>query len=415
MNNPFLKLKNILVYTTLETVCYQSALALYQMYLYYVLGAEQYGIIGICFSIIYVGAQYANMGLDVTLAPMLYTYKTKSAYIRSITYQIALQTLLGLIFVILFSLIPFEPTYITQKQLIFCFLIALSENAKKTLKTVLHLLLFHYHIACVETGYIIMYLSSIGVMMLLGWHLSFGVIMIPIFLLNLLAIGLYSTIMYYHWINLPKEESCIDKNTWYKHAALRMQGWIYQIVRSFYSPNFLVFFIAAYYTIEAAGIAKLISSLYTAISSMSRYIIVTSSSVLFSHTKKDLQETKSVLQTAQRYTFLFSIGITCSIVLITGIVAATNSNIILCILLIALLLSEQLSIMYESLLLVQEKILFLTVCYIVSILGTMYLKYQLSDMIVYLYFGIIGIRCVYLIIIYYYTYYVLHRTENSLC
>lgn len=413
MNNPFLKLKNTLVYTTVETVCYQSMLALYQMYLYYALGTEQYGIIGICFSIIYVGAQYANMGLDVTLAPMLYAYKTKYAYIRSITHQIALQTLLGLIFVILFSVIPFEPTYITQKQLIFCFLIALSENAKKTLKTVLHLLLFHYHIACIETGYIIMYLSSIGVMMLLGWHLSFGVIMIPIFLLNLLAIGLYSIIMYYHWTNLPKEQDCIPKNTWYKHADLRIKGWIYQIVRSFYSPNFLVFFIAAYYTIEAAGMAKLISSLYTAINSMSRYIIVTSSSVLFSHTKKDIQETKSALQTAQRYTFLFSIGITCSIILITGIL--TSSNIILCILLLALLLSEQLSIMYESLLIVQEKILFLTACYIVSILGTMYLKYMLSNMIVYLYFGIIAIRCVYLITIYYYTYYVLHRTQNSLC
>lgn len=420
MNNPFFKLKKTLVYTTVETLCYQSALALYQIYLYYALGAQQYGIIGAFFSLIYVGAQYANMGLDITLAPMLHEYETRAAYLYSVLYQIAIQIIFGLIFITLLINIPFEITYATREQLILCSLIAMSESAKKTLKTVLHLVQFPSQIACVEIGYIVSYMSSICLLVLSGWALSFWVIMIPIFLCNLLSVFLYSSIVYRYVMTLPQQRNPLDKTMVCKHTILRTKSWIYQIMRSFYSTNFLVFFIAAHYNLETAGIVKLISSLYNAISSMLRYILGTSSSVLFSHIKQNLHVTESALQRLQSYACTLSIGIACSIGLATGVIAMTGGHTIplqeysiFCALLIALLLSEQLSVMYESLLVVQEKITFLIICYAVSIPLIMYAKYRFPDMVIYLYCAIISIRCMYLIIVYYYTHYILHRTKNN--
>jgi hypothetical protein len=420
MNNPFQKLKNTLVYTAIETLCYQSTLALYQIYLYYELGAQQYGIIGAFFSLIYVGAQYANMGLDITLAPMLHEYKTRAEYIRSVIYQIAIQIILGLLLVILLIKINFTTTYASQKQLVLCCLIAISESTKKTLKTVLHLVGLHFPIACVEIGYIASYMSSIGLLVLSGWKLSFWIIMMPIFLCNLLSIGLYSFIVYSYWIDLPDQNNPLNKAIVRKQTILRIKSWIYQIVRSFYSTNFLIFLIAAYYNLETAGIIKLISSLYNAISSMLRYILGTSSSVLFSHIKQNFHATDLALKTLQGYTYILGIGITCSIGLATSIIVVTSTSTLLtqeyyvfCILLIALLLSEQLSIMYESLLLVQEKMVFLIICYAVTIPLIMYAKYRFPDMVIYLYFSIISLRCLYFFIVYYYTHYILTRTKND--
>lgn len=279
----------ILFYTSLESILYQAILCSHQIMLFRAADTTMYGQAGTLFSGIFLLVLYLNAGLDISLAP-LFKQATQSKH----TFKaIILKQALGIIGIplALIGLYFLWPTNRTPWNanaagiLILCALLIPIESAKKTVRTLLHLALLQKTVALVEIATLCAYVSAVWAYILSGRPLNLYVIFAPLLISSLGALCIYIFYLYKFYNELSDTEPTeID---WKPIGHMRLKNWIYQILRSLYSSNFLILSIAQFYGYELAALLKVISFCTYSINYIVQHIFGIASSVLFARTKEN--------------------------------------------------------------------------------------------------------------------------------
>lgn len=408
MHTLYTQLKNIFLYAGLETFIYQTLLVIHQIMLYRYVDISFYGIISAVFSTIYLSTIHINLGLDMSIAPLFSTYKNSYIYFKQITEQIIANIVFGLCASIVMHHIGNHSPFLTQSQFVMCCMLAISETTKKSLKSILHLLLAHRDIMIIEVTGLCIYIVSVWTLLLYSCNgePSVTIIFAPLLVTSCSTVLVYSHIYIKH-IALLATYTQTHVPITSDMLILRIQHYVYQAIRSLYSPNLLVSLIA-FNDIKLAAMLKIISVGLHAINTIIRYIFGITSSVLFSHTRNNIQQARAIFMILHRslYKVLACIGmiLLAHHYLFFSHLSYHHATIIYLFLLLAL--SEDLTITYEHFFIIEKQALFLIVCYATIMTPVLLLLTGLQyNHIDYLLPILIAMRSIYLVMIYYYKQY----------
>lgn len=364
-----------------------------------------YGIISLIFSTIYLATLHINLGLDLSFAPLFGTYKKSSAYFKQITYQILANIAFGLCASSVIYHMHNHIACLTKSQLIICCMLAISETTKKSIKSLLHLLLAHKHIMAVEITTLCLYIFTVW-SLLMSYQPSVTIIFAPLLGVSCLTVCIYSY-MYTSYITLLPTCAHVQAPATSSQLTLRIQHYTYQVIHSLYSPNFLVSVIALH-DIELAALLKVISVGLYAVNSMIRYIFGITSSVLFSYIKNSyMHEKEEIFALLHRYLH--------KTLLCTGILFIAHhylflnhvayQHVTVIYLFLLLILSEDLTIAYEHFFIIEEQTIFLIICHAAIIVPVFLLKGLHYKHIEHLLLILMCMRGAYLVMIHYYKHY----------
>jgi hypothetical protein len=412
MNIQYTHIKNIFFYTGLETALYQVMLVAHQIMLYHYVQTSFYGIISAIFSVIYIATLHVNLGLDLSFAPLFNIHRNSCAYFKQITQQIIANMLYGLVATFIIYHMRDHISYLTSSQLIICCLLVISETTKKSLKSILHLLLAHRYIMAVELTTLCLYIITVWSLFIWGYTPSITIIFLPMLGISSLAVCMYGYLYTVRYFTLKTTSTDISKPATSYLRTLRLQHYIYQIIHSVYSPNFLVSLIAVQYDIELAAVLKIVSIGLYAINNMIRYAFGITSSVLFSHIKNMyVHEKEAIFTLLHRYLYktLLLTSILFCVHHYIFLKHVTYHHLTIIYLFLLLILSEDVTIAYEHFFIIEEQTVFLIACYTAIMLPTLLLKGLHYDHIEHLFIILISMRGLYLVVIHYYKqYYFLH-------
>lgn len=277
----------ILFYTSLESFLYQIILCTHQIMLFRIADKGLYGQAGALFSSIFLLVTYLNIGLDISLAP-LFAQAIRSKYNFK---EIILKQLLGILCIplALIGLYVLWPTKINLwgtssiGVLVLCALLVFIESAKKTVRTLLHLGLLQKTVALVEIATLCTYVAIVWAYIISGRPLHLYTIFVPLLISSAGALCIYILYLYKYYTELSDTEEA--EIYWKSIGSMRLKNWVYQILHSLYSSNFLVLSIAQLYGFELAALLKVISFCAYSINYIVQHIFGIASSVLFAHTR----------------------------------------------------------------------------------------------------------------------------------
>ena len=274
----------ILFYTSIESILYQAILCTHQMLLFRFAGKTLYGQAGALFSGIFLLVLYLNVGLDISFAP-LFSQASRSKYTFK---EMVLKQLLGVcsIPLMLIGLYLIYPTKMYSLSILtLCGLLIFVESAKKSVRTILHLALLQKTVALVEIATLSTYVTIVWTYILSGRSLNLYVILTPMLISSLGALGIYFYRLYIFYTELS--DTGPTEIDWQTIGSTRLKNWIYQIVHSLYSSNFLVLSAAQLYGFELAALLKMMSFCAYSINYIVQHVFGITSSVLFAHTFGD--------------------------------------------------------------------------------------------------------------------------------
>lgn len=405
MNIQHTNIKNIFFYTGIEACIYQAMLVAHQVMLYHYVQTSFYGIISAIFSVTYVATLHLNLGLDLSFAPLFNIYRNSCAYFKQITQQIIANMLYGLVATFIIYHMRDHIPYLTSSQLIICCLLVISETTKKSLKSILHLLLAHRYIMAVEITTLCFYIVTVWSLLMWVHNPSITIIFLPMLGISCLAVCAYGYLYTIHYLTLKATSTDISKPATSYLITLRLQHYIYQVIHSVYSPNFLVSLIAMQYDIELAAVLKIVSIGLHAVNNMIRYAFGITSSVLFSYIKNMyIHEKEAIFTLVHNYLYKTLL----LIIILFGahhyifLKHATSHHLTIIYLFLLLILSEDVTIAYEHFFIIEEQTAFLIACYTAIMLPTFMLKGLQYDHIEHLLIILISMRGLYVVMIHYY-------------
>jgi len=248
-----------IAWNALESICYQLILFSHQYATYQVLTGAQYGIIGTCFSLIYLAITISNVGLDYSIGPF-FSFAASS---RENAWRIIGKPLIvhlcsiGTIGIIASQCAPYIWPTTASMPLIILALIFLSESLKKTVRTLLHCAFKNSLTTLIELMTITSYICSVWSFYFLGYGLNIYTIFYPMMITSWVSLLVLSIVTYQWYCNLPAQgiipppHRRIIKHRIYSYGS--------QLSTLFFSTNFLVPLFAWKFGIEYAAVLKLIS------------------------------------------------------------------------------------------------------------------------------------------------------------
>ncbi len=397
------KLKFALTYTSLESCIYQSALLAHQVMLYKYIEPEYYGFIGAIFSLIYLAVLYLNMGLELSIGPLVIHTQQNYACIRQLFLQLGLNIVLGALecmFLCIMHGLTMKPA-----ELLLCGLLIVTETTKKTLKTMLYLLFFHRYVALIEGITLGIYILIIWGCLLSGYAPSIPIMFAPLLLMSIICIGMYS---YPLWIWYYSVDTAIQNGIpWKRIFVLRAQNYIYQISHSLYSPNFLVPIIAMH-NIPLAGLLKMLSMVAYSVNNILQHAFGVTSTVLFAYIKKQpLRYKRMMFHALQRYLYrtilILIIGLTLHYHIIPLInPSLAKEHLYISYLFLLIMCFEHITLMYEHFFIIEESTAFLILSNFILFIPIMLVKLFITQSILILISLLLSMRFMYLTLVYLY-------------
>ena len=362
----FARFSYILRYNCIESICYQGALLLHQIMLFSTLDHALYGVIATLFSLVYMGIIYANGGLDITLPPLFHEAKSsKGAFASIILRQYLVQALLvgasiPVLYLVAQKVCSSFSYPIATSAFIWCSLLFSTESLKKTAKSVLQLALHVRTIALVEVCLLLIYISTVWTRLYLGYPVTIDAIFAPLVLLSCISVIIFSLCIYRYYRSLPDDGP--QPNISYRSIIhKRIKNYSYQLSHIWYSGNFLVPVFATMYSLQLAGLLKIVSMSAYAINSILQHICGVTSSVLMAQYKDTSKEQKQYLMShMHRYLFqiicIIALAIAMHSILIPHLYPAiTKDQWYMLYLFLLLMLSENILIPQERLLIMEDK------------------------------------------------------------
>ena len=385
----------IMLYTGLESVLYQILLCAHQICLFRTIDTSLYGQIGALFSCIFLLALYSNAGLDGSLASLYsLTLKSKRNFRRILGKQIIIScitipAILAIIYLIIpKSILPVSlhnfknMPIVTITMLLICI-----ESIKKTIRTLLHLMLLQKVVAFVEIATLCGYIATVWGYLLSGKAVSIETFFLPMLFSSGTAFIIYGVFLFRSY----KKISDIELSdtyvatipSWQTIVSMRLKNWLYQIAHSLYSSNFLVISIAQLYGFELAALLKIISFCTYSINYIVQHIFGIACNVLFAHAKgrgaEEMQHIFTTVRSRLYYTLIL-----CPFIILGYQGYAYIYHPHLCFehahiisLFMLLLLSENISVAHEQYYIVHDRTGLLIACNLGLLFPSLILHYNI--------------------------------------
>jgi hypothetical protein len=357
-------------WNTLEACLYQGILWGYHVMLFSSLDRSFYGMIGILFSLLFIGVTLCTLGLDSALSPFIRHYTESKASFRFLMKQQCIPNILlygGLLLItsfydlnILFSL--FGIPRLDQAFIIVLVLLLILESIKKTIKTFLGLLFYNQQLATLEIIYILLYVSTIIGLHYGGTPITLYMLFMPMALYCALAIGILAVWLRNHYQQLPDITYMHDEMLTNRMVQSRFFGYINQLGHLIFSGNMLVAVFAAQTNIAYAAVAKILSTSIQTISNVIHRVIGQPSEAILAHAHAYASsEKQSLFALANTYAQTTILGLcmfACAFnyqAIATHAMTATLHTHALLVVFGILLLIEPFFITYEKKYLIEEK------------------------------------------------------------
>ncbi len=284
-----------IVWNSIESILYHVVLLGHHVALFRTLNHDQFGLVGIAFSAIYLIIALADMGLQASLPPFFKRLHISKDITKKILFIQCLPTYLFLItlcsVIYSFPHLIWLPSTITSTILALICCIILTEYTKKLIRSLLHLAFFNKQTALIELITITSYTGTIWGLYWWGIPLTLYSILIPMFVTSMASslLLLYYLAQWYKELpNLPSTHNQTNL------SLFRSRIFTYgnQLGATLFSGNFLVPLMASYTSVGQAGVFKFISMIFHYISIVLHAIFGTSSSALFANSKNEPLDTK---------------------------------------------------------------------------------------------------------------------------
>ncbi len=279
-------------WNALEALIYQSLFLLHYGFLFYAIGATDYGVFSTGISILYAWVMIGNLGFDYTLAPFfVYIKADRSSFIRYFyrqwVAQIILMSMNSLLFYLFFSRIMPEQFIHNGMLPILMTILLFSESIKKSLRILLNLALYNKATACIEIATISTYMIIVWTYYYRYQHVSLDLLIIPLLITSVLSgVALHACV---HWwyTQLPTDhQSLTEDGLTGRIIKNRFYTTFYSITQQIFSSNVLIPAIAYKSGMNTAGVFNMLSTIVYSITHVFYKISASSSSAAFAWAKK---------------------------------------------------------------------------------------------------------------------------------
>jgi O-antigen/teichoic acid export membrane protein len=259
MNSQFIR---AIKWNTAGIVLYKIMLFAHQTFLYGSIPQTDYGIVGTLFSTIYFLIPVSNFGFDYTI--LSFFVKSKSSEESSFVLQqyfyrvcaiagmIATTTVLYFYFGMT-ELIPL-PLFVVCATLFFF------ENLKHSLRTHAHIFHLNKKIAIFENISLVGYIAAIWGYYFLHESIPMMLLFLPLAISSIAESFFIALTLIKSYKKLPQSNSKEIKShqQFFKESGF---NYINQLAKAFYSPNFLIIFLAATIGFQKTGYIKFVTNI----------------------------------------------------------------------------------------------------------------------------------------------------------
>ena len=344
---------------------------MHQFMLFRLSDYRTYGLIGATFSLVYLSVIITDLGLEPSISPFFSTVtKNKHAFKKFILMHlipniVAVFTLTGIAFALKAYVTGNDSALVQQMSsplLVLLGALVLSENIKKSLRTLLHLAFLNRTVAFIEVSTIVSYVACVWTLYMFGATISLPLIFAPMLAISALSNFVMAFFLYRFQKTLADEKTVALEPIKKRVIKSRLFNYLNQLSHQFFSSNFLVPFFAFQFGLANAGIFKLVSHTAHCITGALRKIFGLSSDAILAHTKTMTLETKRAvfLRVTQRlhhalYGIIIFFAINHGKMLQQGIGGGTLPGGPLVYLFLIICLSENFFIIYEKFYITQER------------------------------------------------------------
>ena len=411
MKNLFAK---AILWNTINVLLYKILLQTHQASLFYTITPQLFGFSGIIFSFIYLLISLTNFGFDYMLFALYKHYSSQQLHqvIKLYVLRLTIILLTALCALLLLTHTNIYASYNQQCPQLLLFVLTsifITESFKKSLEVLAQLSFLNKVITILEISTLIIYISTLWAYFFIFHQITLYTIFIPMmmtsFIENMVLIYIliknHSPKIALNQLESLPTSSSIIKNQYFNY--------INQTVKSLFSPNFLILYLAYFVGLTKAAYIKFFTDSIILLYMLLNKSIGLPSGAMLSRLTDITAVKKAFLNITNKYIqFLYAIA--------TGIVALNfsyprnqacmqpeiTSNVLF---FIVAGFMEYIAITYEKLFITQnasKKLAFINSCSLIPTLICLYFAYLLPKC--YLLLPFMAIRAIALLTIAYFTY-----------
>jgi hypothetical protein len=254
------KITNAISWNAGEAIFYHLLLMSHQAALFTALPREQYGLIGITFSILYLSVWIIDVGLESLLAPRFAYWSTSRETVHLFFTKQSIPT------IVMWLCASTGALFFKHHTVPLVFTIALTalfEYVRRIQKTMLLILLENKFVAFLELLFMSMYLSFVWSLYFFGIPLTVYTTLLPLLCSSAITLLLGTQAVKKWYYNLPEFSQTPEESNTTPTSTIkfRLLSYINSLGMLFFSSNFLVPLFAAQFGVVHAGILKLASSI----------------------------------------------------------------------------------------------------------------------------------------------------------
>jgi hypothetical protein len=354
-------------WNAIESIAYHFLLALHQIALFKVLSYEEYGHIGVAFSILYLAVWIGDLGFDAALSTFWFFWSQSKETVRSFLSTNSVPNILFFLCCTFgMALIPTIHGYTISGTLCTISSIALiSEIIRRLCKTIMQLLFKNSAIATAELIFMAIYLSLVWGLYFNGITLTVITTLAPLAISSLISTAFCLISIQRWYTQLPHHASGQndDTPTAMRIARFRFFSYGNAMGSLLFSSNFLVPLFAFKFGSAHAGLLKLASSVVHSITIVLQKTFGNACRALLAHARNVDDMSKSqqyifITITGYLYQLLYGLLIFCAInhrFLVQASGAADTYAKLLLILFFIISLLDNFAITYEKLYEINER------------------------------------------------------------
>lgn len=278
------------------SVAFEALKVIHHAFLLKILLPFEFGIMGAVFSITYVTIYFSDFAATTSLPPFIgYITESKKNFKKLFSFyflpQIPLLTFAGLIATFFYSKSIFNQTY--SAILILLPLLIIFEGIRIFFRAFLHYIFYSKQVIIFETIFTCCYYIFIWTLYLFfNFNMSLNLIFIP-FLINSILVNtifIYLALQYYQ--TLPNKKVNLPPSIYRRIIKNRLYTYPNQIVKTFFTGNFLTPIFAMRFGIPQAGILKFSSLIADSVKAVIKAAISFSGNALLATTKQSSYKVK---------------------------------------------------------------------------------------------------------------------------
>jgi len=287
-----------ILWTLFDAVGSQGLLTLFHFLYRSYAGTIEHGALGCIHSLLYLAVVCANVGLDPSIAPFLEEFSLSRKRFRDLLVvvmipQALLLMLLSIIFFAYFQKIPYFLSFLSpslswysEHLVLLLLFIFIAESIRKTMRTFLQLSFYFRYAAFIELLGISINVAGILVMQFTQTLTFFRTwqLMALSSCVQIAALGICIG-QHYRSLSATSEDVLSLKELLLRFSKSRFFTWLLQCLNQLYSGNFLVPLCAIQFGIESASIMKIITSISSWITLITRKSLGVTSNAVLAHFK----------------------------------------------------------------------------------------------------------------------------------